>query len=160
MRIGIHSGSVLCGVIGLRKWQFDVWSKDVTLANAMEQAGVAGRVHISESTLRYLNRAYEVEEADGMSRNAIIRDHNMCTYFIKVPDTSNKKVNIDKLHFKTSRLELRSEFVDFTVCISSGFESGNAVDSDRIAANASGHNQSECGRGESGFTFNSGQRTR
>jgi hypothetical protein len=94
MRIGIHSGSVLCGVIGLRKWQFDVWSKDVTLANAMEQAGVAGRVHISESTVRYLNEAYEVEDADGMSRNSTIRDHNMNTYFIKVPDTSSKKVRL------------------------------------------------------------------
>ena len=98
MRIGIHSGSVLCGVIGLRKWQFDVWSKDVTLANAMEQAGVAGRVHISETTLHYLKGAYEVEEADGMSRSSIIRDHNVETYFIKVPDNSAKKVRPHSPH--------------------------------------------------------------
>lgn len=62
MRIGVHSGSILSGVIGASKLQYDIWSKDVDIANHLEQTGLAGKVHISEETLKQLNGEYLFEE--------------------------------------------------------------------------------------------------
>uniref|UniRef100_A0A4W3HLD8 Adenylate cyclase type 4 n=1 Tax=Callorhinchus milii TaxID=7868 RepID=A0A4W3HLD8_CALMI len=85
MRVGVHSGNVLCGVIGLQKWQYDVWSHDVTLANHMEAGGVPGRVHISSVTMEHLNGAYKVEEGNGHIRDPYLKEHNIGTHLVINP---------------------------------------------------------------------------
>uniref|UniRef100_A0A3Q3MA75 Adenylate cyclase type 6 n=1 Tax=Labrus bergylta TaxID=56723 RepID=A0A3Q3MA75_9LABR len=98
MRVGIHSGRVHCGVLGLRKWQFDVWSNDVTLANQMEAGGKAGRIHITKATLQYLNEDYEVESGFGGERNAYLKENNIETFLVL--GCSQKRVSA-KSHIQT-----------------------------------------------------------
>nr|XP_020018499.1 adenylate cyclase type 4 isoform X2 [Castor canadensis] len=85
MRVGVHSGSVLCGVIGLQKWQYDVWSHDVTLANHMEAGGVPGRVHITGATLALLAGAYAVEDVAMEHRDPYLRELGEPTYLVIDP---------------------------------------------------------------------------
>ncbi|XP_039208358.1 adenylate cyclase type 7 isoform X2 [Crotalus tigris] len=102
MRVGIHSGNVLCGVIGLRKWQYDVWSHDVSLANRMESAGIPGRVHITEATLNHLGKAYEVEEGNGHLRDPYLETMNIKSYLVIDPRSKQRATNN---HFPQSRVQ-------------------------------------------------------
>lgn len=88
MRVGVHTGNVLCGVIGLQKWQYDVWSDDVTLANHMESGGLPGRVHITEETLGHMNGAFQVQERDGGSQDPLLKGRK--TYLVVDPQDPEK----------------------------------------------------------------------
>jgi len=47
LRLGINSGSLIAGVIGEKKFAYDVWSDTVNTASRCESSGVAGRINIS-----------------------------------------------------------------------------------------------------------------
>lgn len=61
LRIGINSGEVVAGVIGKRKFIYDLWGMAVNLASRMESHGVAGRVQLTEATRERLGDPFVCE---------------------------------------------------------------------------------------------------
>jgi class 3 adenylate cyclase len=57
LRIGLASGSVVGGVIGQKRIQFDLWSDTVNLASRMESSGLPGRIQVAPSTWALLRDA-------------------------------------------------------------------------------------------------------
>jgi len=50
MRAGIHTGVVVAGIAGVKKFHYDIWGDAVNTASRMESSGEVGRVNISEAT--------------------------------------------------------------------------------------------------------------
>jgi class 3 adenylate cyclase len=62
VRIGINSGAGVAGVIGKRKFIYDLWGDAVNIASRMESQGVAGRVQVTEATRHRLAEIFRLEE--------------------------------------------------------------------------------------------------
>ncbi|XP_042903865.1 adenylate cyclase type 2 [Parasteatoda tepidariorum] len=119
MRIGVHSGNILGGLLGLRKWQFDIWSKDVTIASHMEQGGVPGQVHITRSTKEQLiDTDYDIVPGEGYLRDSYLQEEEIETFLIR--PSRPLKIAFDSLDSSESEMNKESNNARFQRQISRG----------------------------------------
>lgn len=59
VRIGIHSGPVIAGIVGTKKFQYDIWGDTVNVAARMESSGEAGKINISQCTYDRIKDQFE-----------------------------------------------------------------------------------------------------
>ncbi len=86
LRIGINSGPVVAGVIGTKKFIYDLWGNAVNTASRMESHGVPGRIQVSFYTYELLRDKYEFEERGLID---IKGQGEMRTYFLTGPKTGS-----------------------------------------------------------------------
>ncbi|CAB1333675.1 unnamed protein product, partial [Coregonus sp. 'balchen'] len=68
MRVGVHTGTVLGGVLGQKRWQYDVW-----------------RVHISQATMECLHGEFDMEPGNGGDRCEYLKERGIDSYLVVVP---------------------------------------------------------------------------
>lgn len=61
IRIGIHTGPVVAGIVGVKKFQYDIWGDTVNTASRMESSGEVGKINISETTYELVKDKFNCE---------------------------------------------------------------------------------------------------
>ena len=79
LRIGINTGPVVAGVIGTKKFAYDLWGDTVNVASRMESQGVAGGIQVTAATYALLKDKYVLEQRDAIS---IKGKGEMITYWL------------------------------------------------------------------------------
>jgi class 3 adenylate cyclase/putative methionine-R-sulfoxide reductase with GAF domain len=80
IRIGLHTGPVIAGVVGIRKFAFDVWGETVNLASRMESCGEPNRVNISERTF---TRVKDFVDVEPRGRVKTKEGHDLDMFFVQ-----------------------------------------------------------------------------
>jgi class 3 adenylate cyclase len=77
LRVGMSTGMVISGVLGLKRLSFDLWGETVNLASRLEASSLPGRIQICETTFEMLGNAYEFESCSPIFLKGIgtIRPH-------------------------------------------------------------------------------------
>lgn len=61
IRVGIHTGPVVAGIVGIKKWQYDIWGDTVNIASRMESKSEPGRINLSETTFLQIKDEFPCE---------------------------------------------------------------------------------------------------
>ena len=93
LRIGIHVGPVVAGVVGKKKYAYDIWGSTVNIASRMESAGEPGKVNVSEKVYEIIKDKYHCHYRGKISAKNI-GDVDM--YFVDSPDIIIPKQNLAK----------------------------------------------------------------